>query len=71
VPATRNPTLPPAGRTDPEERAMSNYFYGSALDTELDYRRANLRQQASDHRLVRQARRAARTGRKGADGRRS
>jgi hypothetical protein len=52
---------------------MSNYFYGSALDTELDYRRANLRQQASDHRLARQARRGARTGRRGfhADGRRS
>jgi hypothetical protein len=52
---------------------MSNYFYGSALDTELDYRRASLRQQASEHRLARQARRAARTGRQGfpADGRRS
>jgi len=52
---------------------MSNYFYGSALDTELDYRRTNLRQQASEHRLARQARRGARTGRKGlrADGRRS
>ena len=32
---------------------MSNYFYGSALDTELDYRRATLRQQAADHRLAR------------------
>jgi hypothetical protein len=54
---------------------MSNYFYGSALDTELDYRRANLRQQAADHRLARKARaaRTGRTGRKGfhADGRRS
>jgi hypothetical protein len=52
---------------------MSNYFYGSALDTELDYRRANLRQQASDHQLARQARRGARTSRKArrADGRRS
>ncbi len=52
---------------------MSNYFYGSALDTELDYRRANLRQQASDHQLVRQARRGARTARRGfrAAGRRS
>ena len=52
---------------------MSNYFYGSALDTELDYRRANLHQQASEYRLARKARRAARTGRKGfhADGRRS
>jgi hypothetical protein len=43
---------------------MSNYFYGSALDTELDYRRATLRQQAADHRLERIARRAARTGRR-------
>jgi hypothetical protein len=51
---------------------MSNYFYGSALDTELDYRRANLRRQASEHRLAQQVRRAAaRTGRKHADGRRS
>jgi hypothetical protein len=41
---------------------MSNYFYGPALDTELDYRRANLRQEAAEHRLARQARRAARTG---------
>ena len=52
---------------------MSNYFYGSALDTELDYRRTSLRRQASDHQLAQQVRRAARTGRKGfhADGRRS
>ena len=52
---------------------MSNYFYGSALDTELDYRRSTLRQQASEHRFARQARRGARTARKGrhADGRRS
>ena len=42
---------------------MSNYYYGPALETELDYRRANLRQEASDYRLARQARRAARTGR--------
>lgn len=42
---------------------MSNYYYGPALDTELDYRRANLRREAADHRLARQARRAARTGR--------
>jgi hypothetical protein len=52
---------------------MSNYYYGSALDTELDYRRATLRQQAADHRLARLARRAARTTRRGAhhDGRRT
>ncbi|HEV7653613.1 MAG TPA: hypothetical protein VGP36_02600 [Mycobacteriales bacterium] len=51
---------------------MSNYFYGSALDTELDYRRSTLRQQAADHRLARTARRAARTGRRrgNTDGRR-
>jgi hypothetical protein len=41
---------------------MSNYHYGPALETELDYRRATLRQEAADHRLARQARRAARTG---------
>jgi hypothetical protein len=40
---------------------MSNYYYGPALDTELDYRRANLRQEATDYRLARLARRAART----------
>jgi hypothetical protein len=42
---------------------MSAYYYGPALDTELDYRRATLRRQAADHRLVRAARRAARTSR--------
>ena len=42
---------------------MSSYYYGPALDTELDYRRANLRQEAADYRLARTARRAARTGR--------
>jgi len=42
---------------------MSSYYYGPALADELDYRQATLRQQAADHRLVRQARRAARTGR--------
>ena len=42
---------------------MSAYYYGPALDTELDYRRANLRREAADYRLARTARRAARTGR--------
>jgi hypothetical protein len=42
---------------------MSGYYYGPALDTELDYRRANLRREAADYRLARTARRAARTGR--------
>jgi hypothetical protein len=45
---------------------MATYYSGPALDTELDYRRANLRQAAADHRLIQQARRAARTGRRGA-----
>jgi hypothetical protein len=42
---------------------MSGYYYGPALDSELDYRRASLRRQAADFRLARTARRAARTGR--------
>jgi hypothetical protein len=42
---------------------MSAYYYGPALDTELDYRRDALRREASEHRLAQQARRAARTGR--------
>lgn len=42
---------------------MSNYHYGPALESELDYRQANLRQEAADYRLARLARRAARTGR--------
>jgi hypothetical protein len=42
---------------------MSAYYYSPALDSELDYRRANLRQAAADYRLARTARRAARTGR--------
>jgi hypothetical protein len=42
---------------------MSNFYYGPALDTELDYRRASLRREAADYRLARQVRRAARTGR--------
>jgi hypothetical protein len=46
---------------------MSCYYSAPALNTELDYRRAGLRQQAADHRLARQARRAARTGRRGAN----
>ena len=27
---------------------MSGYYYGPALDTELDYRRTNLRREAAD-----------------------
>ena len=42
---------------------MFAHYYGPALDTELDYRRANLRREAADYRLARTARRAARTGR--------
>ena len=42
---------------------MSAFYYGPALDNELDYRRANLRREAADYRLARAARRAARTGR--------
>jgi hypothetical protein len=41
---------------------MSNYQYGPALGSELDYRQAHFRQEAADYRLARQARRAARTG---------
>ena len=43
---------------------MSAYHYGPALESELDYRRATLRQEAADYRLARTARRAARTGRR-------
>jgi hypothetical protein len=52
---------------------MSTYYSSPALDSELDYRRSSLRQAAADHRLARQARRAARTGRRGpgAEGRRT
>jgi hypothetical protein len=42
---------------------MSNYYYGPALDSELDYRRSTLRREAAEYRLARTARRAARTGR--------
>ena len=42
---------------------MSPYYYGPALDTELDYRRSTLIQQAADARLARLARRAARVAR--------
>lgn len=42
---------------------MSNYYYGPALESELDYRRASLRRNAAESRMARQARRAARTGR--------
>jgi hypothetical protein len=42
---------------------MSGYYYGPALDSELDYRRATLRREAADFRMARTARRAARTGR--------
>lgn len=41
---------------------MSNYYYGPALQNELDYRRSTLRREAAESRLARQAR-AARTGR--------
>jgi hypothetical protein len=50
---------------------MSTYYSAPALDSELDYRRAGLCRAAAEHRLVRQARRAARTARRGVDGRRS
>ena len=43
---------------------MSNYYYGPALDTELDYRRGALRHDADVHRLAREARRVARSGRR-------
>jgi hypothetical protein len=43
---------------------MSAFYYGPALESELDYRRATLRQEAADYRLARTARRAARTGRR-------
>ena len=39
---------------------MSNYYYGPALDGELDYRRDALRHDAALHRLARQARRTNR-----------
>ncbi len=42
---------------------MSNFYYGPALESELDYRRAALRRGAAESRLARDARRAARTGR--------
>lgn len=42
---------------------MSNYYYGPALESELEYRRATLRREAADARLARQVRRGARTGR--------
>ncbi len=42
---------------------MSNFYYGPALESELDYRRTTLRRDAVESRLARQARRAARTGR--------
>lgn len=43
---------------------MSDYYYGPALNAELDYRRDVLRRSASDHRLVRLARKAARAERR-------
>jgi hypothetical protein len=42
---------------------MSSFYYGPALESELDYRRADLRRQAADYRLARTARRGVRTGR--------
>lgn len=35
---------------------MSTFYYGPALDGELDYRRDTLREDAAAHRLARQAR---------------
>jgi hypothetical protein len=49
---------------------MSTYYSAPALDSELSYRRAGLAQAAAEHRLARQARKAARTGRRGTDGHR-
>lgn len=46
---------------------MHTYYSNPGLDTELDYRRGNLHRAAADHRLARQARRGARTGRRSAD----
>jgi hypothetical protein len=42
---------------------MSDYTYGPALDSELDYRRDALQRAAAEARLARQARRAGRGGR--------
>jgi hypothetical protein len=39
---------------------MSTFYYGPALDSELDHRRSTLLRDAATHRLARQARRAAR-----------
>lgn len=38
----------------------ASFFYGPALDSELEYRRSTLLRDAATHRLARQARRAAR-----------
>lgn len=45
---------------------MHTYYSNPGLDIELDYRRGNLRRAAADHRLTRQAREGARTGRRSA-----
>ena len=42
---------------------MSNYFYGPALDYEVDYRRDTLRHEVELHRLARMARLATRAAR--------
>jgi hypothetical protein len=47
---------------------VSTYYSAPALDSELDYRRSGLRRAAAEHRLARQARRAARTARRTTDG---
>jgi hypothetical protein len=39
---------------------MSTFYYGPALDSELDHRRTALLRDAATHRLARQARRAHR-----------
>jgi hypothetical protein len=41
---------------------MSTFYYGPALDSELDHRRSTLLHDAAAHRLARQARLATRTG---------
>lgn len=43
---------------------MSAYYYGPALDAEVDYHLAALRREAAEYRLARIARRAARAARR-------
>lgn len=47
---------------------MSTYYSAPALDSELAYRRSGLHRAADEHRLARQARRAARHARRSTDG---